>query len=180
MSNSIVQWVSKQNKKFSLLQRGRISSLEFLRNYEIATLLPWALFLLLILASLAVGGDANWQHIIGSFGTVVLAILSTALYIGAVLIGIFAAIQRFHDLGKSGWRTLLLLIPIANIVFGLMLLFKKGNSTDNQYGPVPIGVKRRWIPIGVVAILFLIGIVFLISAIVASNPITPFPFSLLL
>lgn len=174
--NGILQtWLIRQNERFSLFKTGRLSRLELLRNYEIAVLFPWVLFLLLLLSSLAVGGDVNWQHIIGPVGTVVLAIVGIAIDIGAGLVGIFAAIQRFHDLGKSGWRTLLLLIPFANIVFALILLFKKGDPAENQYGPVPKGVKRPWIPIGVIGLLFLIWIGIVVSLLISN--FKGFPFS---
>ncbi len=44
-------------------------------------------------------------------------------------------IRRFHDINQSGYYTFLFLIPIVNIVFSLILLFKKGDLSDNQYGP---------------------------------------------
>ena len=183
MNNPVSRWAIEQNKRFSLFQLGRLSRLEYLRNYLISGLIPWALFLLSFLASLAVGGDFNWQHITGNpFGYVVLILICVAVYITAILIGIFATIQRFHDLGNSGWRVLFLLLPFANIVFACILLFKKGNPADNQYGPVPKGVIRKWIPISIVAILFGLGIAFFVTAIFASNgsnPLKFFPFSLM-
>ena len=48
-----------------------------------------------------------------------------------------AAVRRCHDMGKSGWFVLLSLIPIANIVVGLMLLFCSGDPGENEYGPNP-------------------------------------------
>lgn len=36
------------------------------------------------------------------------------------------AIRRCHDLGWSGWRSLLLFVPVAFVVLLLLLAFKKG------------------------------------------------------
>lgn len=49
-------------------------------------------------------------------------------------------VRRFHDLGKPGKHFWLLLIPLYNIVLGLRLLFKRGQSGANQYGVNPLSV----------------------------------------
>ncbi len=36
--------------------------------------------------------------------------------------------KRFHDLGKSAWYSLLMLIPFVNIIVVIILLFTKGDS----------------------------------------------------
>src|SRR5437667_414355 len=46
-------------------------------------------------------------------------------------------IRRCHDLGWSGWHSLLMLIPFVNIVIGLMLLLKPGQQEPNEYGAMP-------------------------------------------
>lgn len=46
-------------------------------------------------------------------------------------------IRRLHDFNKSGWLALLALIPIVTIIFGLFLLFKKGDEAANNYGSPP-------------------------------------------
>ena len=45
--------------------------------------------------------------------------------------------RRLHDFGTSGWWMLLILIPYVNIVFSLVLIFKKGDVGNNQYGHAP-------------------------------------------
>jgi hypothetical protein len=42
-------------------------------------------------------------------------------------------IQRFYDLGLSGWYILLKLIPIFSILVTIYLYFKKGNREINMY-----------------------------------------------
>jgi uncharacterized membrane protein YhaH (DUF805 family) len=45
--------------------------------------------------------------------------------------------RRFHDLGQSGWRILLLFIPIVGMVFAVLLFSQKGQRETNKYGNPP-------------------------------------------
>jgi len=45
--------------------------------------------------------------------------------------------KRCHELGKSGFMGLLLLIPLANLFVGIYLAFFQGDLNDNEYGPSP-------------------------------------------
>lgn len=47
------------------------------------------------------------------------------------------SVRRFHDMGKSGWYTSLLFIPIVGLFFSIYIGFFKGQDDDNQYGPNP-------------------------------------------
>ncbi len=44
-------------------------------------------------------------------------------------------IRRLHDLNWSAWYVLLAIVPVANIVLGILMLFKKGTEGVNLYGP---------------------------------------------
>ncbi|WP_250470095.1 MULTISPECIES: DUF805 domain-containing protein [unclassified Caballeronia] len=46
----------------------------------------------------------------------------------------FAAIKRAHDFDASGWWTVLLWVPLANFVWGLALIFRKGTDGPNWFG----------------------------------------------
>ncbi len=46
---------------------------------------------------------------------------------------ISATVRRLHDIGKSGWWTLLGIIPLANFYL-IYLLARKGSKEDNRYG----------------------------------------------
>ncbi len=49
------------------------------------------------------------------------------------------AARRYHDLGKSPVRLLLLLIPLAGMLWVFVeLAFAKGTEGENQYGPDPL------------------------------------------
>ena len=43
-------------------------------------------------------------------------------------------VRRLHDLNRSGWLILLLLLPLVNIFMGLYLLLGSGTQGINNYG----------------------------------------------
>jgi uncharacterized membrane protein YhaH (DUF805 family) len=67
---------------------------------------------------------------IGAWGS--LAVLALMFWI---LIASLA--KRFHDIGQSGWMTLLVLVPVVGQFTPIIMLFYPGNPTDNEYGPRP-------------------------------------------
>ena len=67
------------------------------------------------------------------------------------------AIRRAHDIGRSGWFALLLLVPVANLI----LYFWPGTDGENEYGQKP---KQSHVSLKVVAITsfapFFFGLIF--------------------
>ncbi len=61
-------------------------------------------------------------------------IFSLCMSVGSIMIGI----RRLHDLDKSGWFMLVILIPFVNIIFGLYLLLAQGTVGYNRYGADPL------------------------------------------
>jgi len=63
------------------------------------------------------------------------------IYIGyglAVLIpSIAVAIRRLHDVGKSGWMYLLIILPIIGPIWLIILFVTEGELGENQFGPNP-------------------------------------------
>ena len=60
------------------------------------------------------------------------------LYTLAVLVpGIAVSARRLHDVGKSGWMMLIVLIPCIGIFWLLYLLVQDSSPLDNEYGPSP-------------------------------------------
>ncbi|WP_180081430.1 DUF805 domain-containing protein [Acinetobacter sp. YH12201] len=47
---------------------------------------------------------------------------------------IVISIRRLHDMNRSGWLTLLFLLPLVNIFMGLYLLLGSGTKGSNKYG----------------------------------------------
>lgn len=60
------------------------------------------------------------------------------LYVSAVLIpGIAISVRRLHDVGKSGWYLLILLIPLIGSIWFVILLLTDSKRGENKYGPNP-------------------------------------------
>src|SRR5665213_608730 len=50
--------------------------------------------------------------------------------------------KRWHDRGKSGWWTLIILVPIIGGIWALVELgFLKGTPGANKYGPDPLDAR---------------------------------------
>ncbi len=47
------------------------------------------------------------------------------------------SVRRLHDIGKSGWMQLLMLIPIIGSIWLLILDVKDSQPGANEYGPNP-------------------------------------------
>lgn len=73
---------------------------------------------------------------IGLGGREDLLSLSLVLAVNLILAikTLLSGIQRLHDMGRPGKRMWLMLIPLYNIYFGLLLIFKGGDQEDNIYG----------------------------------------------
>ena len=48
-----------------------------------------------------------------------------------------AVVRRLHDVGKSGWMYLIILIPLFGIIWFLVLLVKDSQEGENKYGLNP-------------------------------------------
>lgn len=60
------------------------------------------------------------------------------LYTLAVFVpGLAVSVRRLHDVGKSGWYYLIILIPIAGSIWLLVLLCTDSQPGDNKYGSNP-------------------------------------------
>jgi len=59
--------------------------------------------------------------------SLLLGIPSTAVYV-----------KRLHDLGRSGWWTLGLFVPIFGLIIFVALIVVKGDSGPNKYGSDPL------------------------------------------
>jgi len=79
---------------------------------------------------------------------IVLAVIDGILGTGGLLGGLFAlgslvpsvaiAARRLHDIDKSGWWQLILLIPIIGVIVLIVFLATKGNEGANRFGPARV------------------------------------------
>jgi uncharacterized membrane protein YhaH (DUF805 family) len=76
--------------------------------------------------------------ILGVIDSVIGISVLGGIYSLAVLVpSIAVGVRRMHDIGKSGWYLLVALIPIAGIIWLLVLLCKEGDTGPNEYGADP-------------------------------------------
>lgn len=83
------------------------------------------------------------------------------IYLEFLIFSLSLYARRLHDFGKSGWWTLLLLVPIINIIFFVYLVVKRGDEDSNKYGEKHSFMDRRLFKGFVVILLtiFLFGLV---------------------
>jgi uncharacterized membrane protein YhaH (DUF805 family) len=64
-----------------------------------------------------------------------------SLYNLAVFLpGLAVGIRRLHDIGKSGWWCLILLVPIVGFIVLLIFSCIDSQPGGNKYGPNPKGL----------------------------------------
>lgn len=86
----------------------------------------------------------------GAMGIVaiVLSMIGLAAFIGMIVMSWGYMVRRLNDINASGWLSLLMLVPLANFILGLILIFKKGTQGGNDYGAAPVansgGVKAAF------------------------------------
>ena len=75
----------------------------------------------------------------------------SGIYSLAVLLpSIAVGIRRLHDVNKSGWYYLLMLLPIIGWIWLIILLATDGTQGPNQYGADPKNPENELDQIGVV------------------------------
>jgi len=69
----------------------------------------------------------------------VIPFLGLLFSLGAMVPQICLGIRRLHDIGKSGWWFLLVLIPFIGIIVLIVFYCLDSQPGENQYGPNPKG-----------------------------------------
>ncbi len=95
------------------------------------------IFVSMTLISIVIGFLLGFaQSVIKSEGVIVvlLAIGLLTWYIICIIVGVGAAVRRFHDLDLSGWFVLLLVIPLVGSLTFLYLVFKPGKVGKTRWG----------------------------------------------
>lgn len=120
-----------------LSPNGRFNRLSYLGWYGLLSLLCMAGFL----GIFAFAGFFNMNQdnvdaaILSTFsGFSVFALI--ALWLVAFYCQIVFMIRRLHDLNKTGWLSLLVLVPILQFFFTLYVLLAPGTPHRNDYGDV--------------------------------------------
>ncbi|MES2414430.1 MAG: DUF805 domain-containing protein [Pseudomonadota bacterium] len=88
-----------------------------------------------------------WMYFLVYLGIIIVASILDAI-IGLGLIGGIAAlvhlipsitvgVRRLHDINKSGWWLLIVLIPLIGWLIAIYWAVKEGDAGDNTYGRDP-------------------------------------------
>lgn len=134
-----------------LSPRGRFARLAYLAWYLIITLtVSIAVILALVIFGTA-GMSADPYARINSVSLVVVGVACIVFTYYAFVL----TIRRLHDLNQSGWLSLLMLVPMVNVLFMLYVIIAPGNSGGNNFGlPRP---NQGWEKVlGVIYIVMLI------------------------
>ncbi len=86
----------------------------------------------------------NMNYLYAVVGSVVLGfvlgmipIIGLFVSLAFLIIGLGISARRFHDIGISGWASLLLLIPFLGLLGVIYLCWKHGDAGSNAYGAAP-------------------------------------------
>lgn len=91
------------------------------------------------------GSDAPTQSapfLVNLINNIAIPILFALAFIFFMFAHFAVAIRRCHDLGYTGWVSLCTYIPYVGLIFGLIFLFKEGDTGVNKYGPSPVMSRR--------------------------------------
>ena len=144
--NTVADGQFYQPKMFAM--SGRIGRVRYLAYYSLFTLMAYI--------GIAVLGVA----LAGAVGPLAMLVAAVIMMIPLLVIGFVLVIRRLNDLDKSGWLSLLSLVPLVNAFFGLYLLFAPGTKGDNQYGPQPTPNSTGLVVAGLILpFIVIIGII---------------------
>ena len=98
-----------------------------------------------LIPTMAGGGDGIGA---AGFGFILL------LYVPAIVFVVMFGKRRLNDLNRSGWWLLLMIVPIANLLLSIYLMFFPGTAGSNDFGPAPAPNSVAVLVIGWIVIIF--------------------------
>ncbi len=145
---------------------GRLGRLRFIAYYIGLSLVLGAISALL---GLIFDGNLEAAQVEGT----VSYYLSGLLSIGLLVVWVGLMIRRVHDFGAGGGWVLLMLLPLINLIFLLVLMIRPGDLHANRFGKPPppntTGVKiLAFIAIGLTALMLAVLALYL-GAILLQN-----------
>jgi uncharacterized membrane protein YhaH (DUF805 family) len=64
-------------------------------------------------------------------------VLSLLYSLGTLIPGIAVGVRRLHDTNRSGWWTLICLVPVIGAIVLIVFLVQDSQAEANDYGPNP-------------------------------------------
>lgn len=100
----------------------------------------FALFIFLVSVPLAAVDQLLVSPALGfeSFDENSPQIVSGLFSLAMLLPSISVAVRRMHDLNKSGWWVLIILVPLIGFLFMLYWFVQRGTEGANDYGSDPL------------------------------------------
>ena len=93
----------------------------------------WTLFV--FIASIVLGMIDGLFGLLGPLG---LGPFGALFSIATLVPGLALSVRRLHDVNRSGWWLLLLLVPLIGALIILFWAVSKGDEGPNDYGPNPL------------------------------------------
>ena len=72
------------------------------------------------------------------FGTMEFQPLSSLFSLAVLVPSIAVGVRRLHDIDRSGWWLLIMLIPLIGLIVLLIWFVKKGTDGPNRFGDDPL------------------------------------------
>ena len=93
--------------------------------------------------ALALSGKMSYFSILSLTLLTVFLIVILVVAVEYLILSLVVS-KRFHDLNKSGWHCLALLVPFYNVYLTIGLIFQRGTDGPNNYGddPLPPGTNH--------------------------------------
>ncbi|ARP62781.1 DUF805 domain-containing protein [Mesorhizobium sp. WSM1497] len=106
----------------------------------------WGYFLFWVVSLLVIGGIGLFaDNEMGNFDSSVSAAVTVGLcgtfILATLLPSLGMTVRRIHDIGLSGWLYLVVLIPTIGSLIILVFALIPTQARENQWGPVPAGVR---------------------------------------
>jgi uncharacterized membrane protein YhaH (DUF805 family) len=144
---------------------GRIGRLRYLA-YLTGVYLVFTAIVFSIMALGVLRVDASGMPDLSVFTIIIMSVI----YIVLLVIVFTFGRRRMNDLNRSGWWMLLFIVPLANLLLALYMIFGPGTDGVNDYGAAPdentLGVKILGLFFPIIA---LIGIVAAVAIPAISN-----------
>lgn len=67
-----------------------------------------------------------------------ISVLGGLFSLAVLLPSIAVGVRRLHDLGRSGWWYLLILVPVIGVLVLIFFFVQTGTEGDNRFGPDPL------------------------------------------
>jgi uncharacterized membrane protein YhaH (DUF805 family) len=142
---------------------GRFGRLSFIAWYMLVTIVGYVIMFAVGGATLITATDPNvMMEFLSSAGGIIYILITVI----SLIIFILFVIRRLHDVNKTGWMALLMILPLINLFFLIYLLVAKGDTGSNRFAgfrPTPTWERiLGYIGIG----FFIIGLIGILAAII--------------